>query len=252
MSLDAMLATHDEAALTALASVGLMRRAGRDLEAGKAEVQTRDAGAAVVIADGQTVHIDGKGPAKASCTCPATGVCRHILLAVLVLRSEGDGPAAEPVQSAAEELSALDEASVRKFAGADWDKALTHARLSAELSPEHQGQNLLVPLADTDHPVVFLAGQGLAGAVFKGAKSARRRAVAAAALVARAKDGAQALQALSHDTPPADEVAPEFLADVRTRPRGCGHGRFHRRAHRWPRISSLTCRSRPAHKPPRD
>ena len=216
MSLDAMLATHDEAALTSLASVGLMRRARRDLEAGKAEVQTRDANAAVVIADGQTVNIDGKGPAKASCTCPATGVCRHILLAVLVLRSEGDGPAAEPGQSAAEELAALDEAALRKFAGADWDKALTHARMSAELAPEHQGQNLSVPLADTDHAVIFLAGQGLAGAVFKGPKSARRRAVAAAALLARAKGGTQALQALSHDAAPADEIAPEFLAEART------------------------------------
>lgn len=42
MTLKAMLDTHDEAALSALASVGLVRRAGRDLEAGKATVETRD------------------------------------------------------------------------------------------------------------------------------------------------------------------------------------------------------------------
>ncbi len=100
MSLSAMLETHDANALSALASVGLVRRATRDLEAGKAEVQSRDDAGASVTADGQVVTLDAGGPVAAQCSCPATGICRHIILAILALRESSEADEGEPAPAA--------------------------------------------------------------------------------------------------------------------------------------------------------
>ncbi|MEM9341931.1 MAG: SWIM zinc finger family protein [Pseudomonadota bacterium] len=220
MSLKVMLDTHDEAALSALASVGLVRRAGRDMEAGKATIEARDATSATVNAEGFTVNITDSGPTDAKCTCPATGICRHILLATLALRADGDDAAEAtveetPTSTAAENLADLDEPAIRKFAGADWDKAVTQARISTEATVAEDGPNLSVQLPDTDKPVVFLAGLGLKGAVYKGPKSAKRRAVTAAALVTRMQAGTQSLDTLIQNEPTAETLAIEFLEATR-------------------------------------
>uniref|UniRef100_A0AAN0NJQ6 SWIM-type domain-containing protein n=1 Tax=Yoonia rhodophyticola TaxID=3137370 RepID=A0AAN0NJQ6_9RHOB len=213
MTLSAMIAVHDETALAALASVGVVRRAKRDFEAGKAVVESRDEAAATVTADGKAVMIPAAGLPAATCDCPATGICRHILLAVFALRED---PSAEmaPVTSATDELHALDEAGLRKFAGADWDKAINLARISGRATLTEDGANLSVQLPDVAFPVVFLAGQGLAGAVFKGAKSAKRRMTAAAALVARQRSGAQTLDQITQDEDQIAQMSPAFLGRV--------------------------------------
>ncbi|MEL6522136.1 MAG: hypothetical protein AAFQ66_14300 [Pseudomonadota bacterium] len=233
MSLVAMLDIHDEAALSALASVGLVRRASRDLGAGKAEIVERDAVSAKVTADGHTVTLTADGPSAAECTCPATGVCRHIVLAVLALRAEapdegeqaGEAPQA-PVPTAREELEALDETALKKFAGADWDKAINQAAISAEATVTEDGPNLSVRLPDTEALVMFLAGQGLKGAVFKGPKTTKRRVVAAAALVVRMQAGTQSLDALSRDEPDTETLAADFLVSVRAAIEGAVFGVF--------------------------
>lgn len=217
MTLAAMLEVHDEGALASLASVGLVRRASRDLEAGKAEIETRDDSAALVHADGQEVRLGKEGPTTAKCSCPATGLCRHVILAILALRADAGSAESvqSPVTSAREELAALSEVDLQKFAGADWDKAITQATLSAEATMGEEGANLSVHLPDTDTPVVFLAGLGLKGAVFKGPKSTKRRVVAAAALIARMKEGAQALDQLTRTGPEVDVLSGEFLVRVK-------------------------------------
>ncbi|MFK7752120.1 MAG: hypothetical protein AB8B51_06180 [Sedimentitalea sp.] len=212
MSLSALIQSHDEDALGALASVGLMRRAVRDANAGKARVQQVGPDSATVEADGQNVTVLASGLHQAQCACPSSGICRHILLAVLALRAEMDAEcdAADQI-SAQEELNTLAEESLRKFAGADWDKAITLARISEKAMLSLDGANLRVSLPDVEHNVVFLAGQGLAGAVFKGAKSAKRRVVTAAAFVARQSSGVQAMGSLQKSEPDAEIIAAAFL-----------------------------------------
>ncbi|MEM9426203.1 MAG: hypothetical protein AAGA06_05830 [Pseudomonadota bacterium] len=215
MSLATMLDTHDEAALSALASVGLVRRATRDLAAGKASVVARDADTAMVAADGQDVAIDAGGPGTAKCGCPATGVCRHVILAILALREDGDSvtpaEAQHPSQSAREETLGFTDAQIRKFAGADWDKAVRQAGMSADATVTEDGANLSVQLPDTEKPITLLAGLGLQGAVFKGPKTTKRRVVTAAALVVRVQAGGQSLEGLAGESPAAETLTTEFL-----------------------------------------
>jgi len=213
MTLSAMIAVHDETALVALASVGVVRGAKRDFEAGKAVIESRDELIAMVTADGRAVMIPASGLTAATCDCPATGICRHILLAVFALREDASVEAAL-ITSAVDELSALDEAGLRKFAGADWDKAVNLARISGRATLTEDGANLSVQLPDVEFPVVFLAGQGLVGSVFKGAKTARRRVTAAAALVARQQSGAQALDQVTQDADKIAQMSPAFLDKV--------------------------------------
>ncbi len=213
MSLSDLIAVHDEAALAALASLGIVRRAKRDFEAGKAAVVSRDEAAATVIADGKTVTIPASGLTAATCGCPATGVCRHILLAVFALREDAPDNAAS-VRSAPDELHALNEAEVHKFAGADWDKAINLARISGQATLTEDGANLSVQLPDAEFPVVFLAGQGLTGAIFKGPKTAKRRTIAAAALIVRQHTGAQRLDQIAQDDAKVEQMSPLFLRSV--------------------------------------
>ena len=218
MSLAAMLDTHDANALAALASVGLVRRATRDFEAGKAEVKTRDEASATVTADGQEVTVDAAGPGAAQCECPATGICRHIVLAILALRESGEAAGEEdpaPTTTARDDTLALTEEIIRKFAGADWDKAVRQALISTEATVAEDGPNLSIQLPDTDHPVVLLAGLGLKGAVYKGPKTTKRRVITTAALILRAQSGAAALDTLTTDAPDAETLSIETVTAAR-------------------------------------
>lgn len=216
MSLD--LSIYDDAALEAVAPKGVVRRARRDFEAGLASVTDRAAKAATVRADGETVQIDARGPKLAQCTCPATGVCRHILLAVMVLNADAPA-AAESVEDAGptalEDLCALTQEQVQSFAGADWSAAAALAAASGEASVEQSGRNCTVEIEGAPAPVTFLAGLGLKGAAFKGPKTRTRIMVAAAALIARAKHGvALDLSAEEDGAAPAEGVSAEYLNDA--------------------------------------
>jgi hypothetical protein len=225
MTLEAMLTAHSDLALEGLASKGLLRRARRDHEAGLASVLVRAADTARVRADGQTVEIDGRGPAEARCDCPATGICRHILLAVLALR---DGPSPPPdtpeastapvPPNAAAEVAALPEDALVTFAGADLSAAL---RIAAEgASIEDDGAGCHVAFPEPKGRVTFIAGQGLAGAAYKGPRTRRRLYVTAAAMCLRTAAGV----ALSDDRrrsaepeTPLDEAFCHAVADTLAR-----------------------------------
>ncbi len=91
----------DDETLAALANKGLLRRAQKDLEATKPELQEDRADALVYTMPGENcaVTMPTAGPAKASCTCPADGICRHILAAAILLRALAQqAPAAEAAQ----------------------------------------------------------------------------------------------------------------------------------------------------------
>ncbi len=87
----------DDETLAALANKGLLRRAQKDLETSTPELQEERADALLFSLPGENcvVTLPAAGPAKATCTCPADGCCRHILSAALFLRAQAQQAPAE-------------------------------------------------------------------------------------------------------------------------------------------------------------
>lgn len=85
-ALTAQLQRFDDEAFVALANRGLLRRAQKDLEKQAASV-VEESPSALTLAFGEhRIRFDARGPAHAQCSCPASGVCQHILAAALSLQ----------------------------------------------------------------------------------------------------------------------------------------------------------------------
>lgn len=114
--LRALLARYDDAAFEALANRGLLRRASKDLEKDKPTLAA-DTGTAVEIKVGdRQVRMDARGPSHADCTCPAAGVCQHILVACLWLKETAGETA--PLEALNAELMSFDVTTLEKWSGA--------------------------------------------------------------------------------------------------------------------------------------
>jgi SWIM zinc finger len=93
--LQAQLARYDDEAFAALGNRGLLRRAYKDLDTQVARIEAR--GDAVIVQLGeQQVRFDARGPAQATCSCPAGGVCQHLLAASIALKRSGEAAASSP------------------------------------------------------------------------------------------------------------------------------------------------------------
>lgn len=214
MTLGRFLATHDEAALEALTSKGVLRRALRDVESGVAQVTGRTATSATVTADDQKVLIDGRGMSHCSCTCTAGGNCRHIVIAVLLLRAvPTDAPTVVTSASAVQGLKELDEVDLRKFAGTAWSSAVTLADSSADATLFEDGLNCRVEFAAGAASVTFIAGQSLRSAVYKGPKSKSRLMTVVAAILVRSRHGVKVASG-AIAAAPEDTVSTAFLDAV--------------------------------------
>lgn len=89
----AQLARFDDEAFVALANKGLLRRAQKDLEKVQPTIE-HDAADALEMRFGEhRIRFDARGPSHASCSCPAGGVCQHILAAAIGLQRLGSGAA---------------------------------------------------------------------------------------------------------------------------------------------------------------
>lgn len=176
--LAALLQPFDEAALAVLTSPGLVRRAGKEV------VEAAGDGFAV---GNETVTFDPAVIAKrgleagTTCTCPATGLCRHAIAAVLHARLQTVAPVAET--DAFDEIAALSEEDLRAFAGSHW-----WAAVDAVVVLRREGGNVLASVAarrGAAVDVVLQPGRPLAQALVKGPDSARKKAIAAAAIAVR-------------------------------------------------------------------
>jgi len=154
-----VLAAFDDDALAGLANKGLVRRARKDLET--IRPQLLDPGDAVERLRVQVADAVAElalPPAQSRCDCPASGICRHILAALIFVKESalesGDAasdtnavgvePIATPIAaSPVEEVLALDDEAIGKWAG----KALV-TRVSKALA--------------LGLPVVFEAGERVA------------------------------------------------------------------------------------------
>ncbi|MBL4811435.1 MAG: SWIM zinc finger family protein [Rhodobacteraceae bacterium] len=124
MSLADLIAGHDQDALIASSSKGVVIRAGKDVAAGKVRLAARDETSATLDADQQTATLSAAKLSDARCSCPATGLCRHIIASVLYLRASGGTPPQLVVWSHQHIASHQDIAA---FAGADWPRAVSLA-----------------------------------------------------------------------------------------------------------------------------
>lgn len=107
--LQEQLARFDDECFAALANRGLLRRAQKDLERLAVEIAQQSDTEVVVTVGEQRIRFDARGPAQASCDCPATGVCQHILAAAIGLKQragEASAPAAAPAEDPLELLRA--------------------------------------------------------------------------------------------------------------------------------------------------
>ncbi len=126
-NLFALLDRFDEDAFVALANRGLLRRAQKDLERVTVETVERSADTLTVSVGEYQVRFDAGGPAKAVCSCPANGVCQHLLSAALSLKAQGSGqpttpsasaPAeADPMQALRDALLAIPASALVRHAG---------------------------------------------------------------------------------------------------------------------------------------
>jgi hypothetical protein len=122
----------DTDALVALANRGLVKRAAKELDAGVAPLVSADEDGTVrarFADDVETVFPVGAGLDTASCTCPATGVCRHRIGLVLAYQRQTPGetlaeePHGEP--SVAWSPGSVGDDELRQTVGA---RAVTAAR----------------------------------------------------------------------------------------------------------------------------
>ncbi|MCB2065584.1 MAG: hypothetical protein KDE15_02965 [Erythrobacter sp.] len=218
------LQAFDDQALATLANVGLVRRAQRDLASGKIALEAVEDGTARLLVDGQIVALGAAGPAAASCDCPAMGVCRHRIAAVLFLRdldgtadaadTQADAPPGDPQDI----VSAISLEDARKFAGRPgWRAAL---ELLVEVTGVEVAETSIgVTFAGLDEAVLILRGQGIAGVVSKAAK-AKKKPYHAAALIAARRHFGLPEDGLEADDPVAVEPQgpvppdPQFLRRV--------------------------------------
>lgn len=129
-----LLSRYDDGAYEAIASRGLVRRSHKDLEKLQVTVVEETAGAVVLGIGEHRVTMDARGPAHATCTCPAGSVCQHILAAAIGLSRSVPAPAAaagaappvepavaaptgDPVVRLRTELLEMDPAVLKKHAG---------------------------------------------------------------------------------------------------------------------------------------
>lgn len=172
--------SYDDAALEVLANAGLLRRATKDVEAGKLRWLENDERGGLVEADGQQVRLDATGIDAARCTCPANGCCKHILAAVIWLREHPTAPAgeeapAEDADIALREALALDPQQLQKQAGkAATRKARQWLGELGEARHQSHGRRLVIHLPALACEVIYLAGGGFDGMLSEGRENERK------------------------------------------------------------------------------
>ncbi|WP_343888809.1 hypothetical protein, partial [Kribbella sandramycini] len=163
----AVLERYDDAAWSALASRGLLRRARKDLERLTPEVVAEGPDMLEVVVGDATVSFGPAGPPAARCTCPAGATCQHVITAALWLVA-ADPAAGGEVQSVSpgDELLRMSAGELRAAAGAAayrWAREFVE-ELPADRFRVVEGHHLVLSL--TSPRVSFhVTGGGLAGVV---------------------------------------------------------------------------------------
>jgi hypothetical protein len=125
LQLDALLARFDEDGFVALANRGLLRRAQKDLEKLSVDIAEETSDALTVAFGEHRIRFDARGPSNAQCSCPASGVCQHILSAALGLQrlaatpptTEKQGEPKDALEPLRDALLGMTASELSKYAG---------------------------------------------------------------------------------------------------------------------------------------
>lgn len=155
----------DDDALAALANKGLVRRAHKDVQANPPKLNEASADKVLLQIEDCTVDI-AEVLSQSRCTCPATGVCRHILAALLFLReSASEITDAAGTGFSAEEVMALTDEMLQAWAGKAKSRKATQA-LAFGLPVEfEEAATLLIRFPTWNVTCRWLPGAGLAGTI---------------------------------------------------------------------------------------
>lgn len=231
MSLKHMLQAFDDISLEAISSKGVIRRAKRDLSSSAHTLVETSDEQATLSTDGHTVTLTALGPKKAICTCPATGVCRHIVLSVLALKecSESSPPknisvddsttpkstpeptSASTLTSAKDKALQLTQEQLKKYAGADWPQALIIADGSDTIDVSEHGLNCTLSISDALVKVTLISGQGLKDSIYKGPKTKQRLLTTVCVILLRKQSGITLEQATDVVSAASTSIDFEYL-----------------------------------------
>jgi hypothetical protein len=185
----ALIAGFDDASWEALASKGLLRRARKDMEKALAiEVSRETSDALEIKVPPFVVSIPPSGPAKATCNCPAPGICQHILAAGLYLQAQSLAPGKTAsrltADSIREEVTSFTSELLRSWAGSADYKAGFSLLERNSMPPiiEYQ-ETVLIRLMPSSVEVRFVSAGGLDGMVLP--KPHGKRAGVAAVMALR-------------------------------------------------------------------
>lgn len=229
MNLTVYIALDDDT-LAALTSKGLLRRARKDLERAPPQLTGHSAEAVVLTFPDEnvTVTLPPTGPQQAICTCPAEGICRHILSAVLFVpqlaatqmdgTSDNDEEAApaEEASSPAPPVSPLDvtETDLSAWAGrALYRQALDDIADDLEVAITESEQAIIVEFMNLNTTTRWILGAGLPGMICSCKRPAPCRHRVAAVLLYQAHHG-QPLPAIEARMLTASAGAPRSRAEV--------------------------------------
>ncbi len=203
---------YDDAALAALASKGLLRRAAKDLARVPVVLETASAPLAIRVG-AETVELDERGPRQARCSCPGFEICRHILTAVLFLRNEpgrAEAPAVDPAALEAEILALDPEKLATKRVVRE-----AIAVLGADPEPEIElGESLRVFFPESLVEVRWFPGGGYQGAITDARGRDPEKYLVAAILALRKRRGHPGPEQIEAAALAAAEGAPRTRAEV--------------------------------------
>lgn len=160
----------DDDALAALGNRGLVRRARKDLDRTAPHVEGSEGDRLVVRVEDVTVHL-ASNPAASTCSCPADGVCRHVLAAWMFLAgcdlpAAPDGAAdATPIAGggALSEALAVPDAELRAHHGVAALRR-ANAELSAGLEVDARRIDAgVLAVPEWNVEVRWVPGAGLSG-----------------------------------------------------------------------------------------
>jgi hypothetical protein len=218
-----LAASLDAAALQALASKGLLRRAQKDLERGIETNITRQTETTLHLLVGEyEVTLPESGPATATCSCPAAGVCQHILAAVLFLQESGPesvqeqlpgASVAERADSPGRELMAITPEQLERWAGkAAFNAGMKLTTHSTPVIVRERSIRIRFPAVNSE--VHYVPGGGLDGMIVSGGKSDVPQLVVAAVIGFQRAEGKEWTGPAEVVALEASEGAPRNRAEV--------------------------------------
>jgi len=218
-----LAASLNGAALEALASKGLLRRAQKDLERGIETCIAGETGTSLRVSVGEfEVTLPESGPAVATCSCPAAGVCQHILTAVLFLQQPAPGSiqeqlpgvsVPEPTETPDLELMTITPEQLERWAGKAAFKA--GLKLASHSTPEIvRERTIRIRFSALNSEVHFVPGGGLDGMIVSSGKGDVHQLIVAAVVGFQRAQGTEWTMPAGVAALEASEGAPRSRTEV--------------------------------------